>query len=487
MSLDKKQKSSIFKISSKYIVSILAAYLVLCGVLYFLMGSRLHTRASKGNLNFANGIIYGAEIRDEHSVEQKFVSKIDRITDYSVTFGTYGRKNDSKIRIELYDTTTSALLHYIEVNTADIYDGVPYHISVKEPISNTFGHVLSIKITPIDATSGGSVAPLFGENSNDKIGRVYQDSQLMENYSLCYSINGIDKVWTGLHYKELVAFGAVIIILTILILCSRYQKGKKVMILDAVASLKKYKFLIKQLISRDFKTKYKRSVLGVLWSFLNPFLTMTVQYFIFSTLFKSDIPHYHIYLLIGIIVFNFFSEVCNMCMMAILGNASLITKVYIPKYIYPFTRALSSSINFLISLIPLFIMIILSGLPFSKSYLLIVFPIICLFFFSLGVGMTLCTSMVFFRDTQFLWNVLNMIWMYATPLFYPITIIPESIRFVLYLNPLYYIVTFMRTCIIDGVSPEPMMYVCCAVFSLISLAIGTFVFKKNQDKFIFNI
>ena len=183
------------------------------------------------------------------------------------------------------------------------------------------------------------------------------------------------------------------------------------------------------------------------WSFLNPLLTMCVQYFVFSTLFKSDIPNYAVYLLIGIVTFNFFSEACGMALGSIVGNAPLITKVYMPKYIYP----MSSVVNLGISLIPLFLVSTLTGVPFNKSVFLSLYFLCCVIIFSLGLGLLLSTSMVIFRDTQFLWGVLSMIWMYATPIFYPESILPEEFRFMLNINPIYHFLRNTRICILDGI------------------------------------
>ena len=235
---------------------------------------------------------------------------------------------------------------------------------------------------------------------------------------------------------------------------------------------------------RDFKTKYKRSVLGVFWSFLNPLLTMCVQYFVFSMIFKSDIPYYAVYLLIGIVTFNFFSEACGMALSSIVGNAPLITKVYMPKYIYPLTRVMSSIINLGISLIPLFLVSILTGVPFKKSVVLSLYFLWCIIIFSLGLGLFLSTSMVFFRDTQFLWGVLSMIWMYATPIFYPESILPDNFKLILKINPLYHFLKNIRICILDGISPEPVAYVGCILIALLALVIGSLVFWKNQDRFL---
>ena len=248
--------------------------------------------------------------------------------------------------------------------------------------------------------------------------------------------------------------------------------------------LTKYRFLIKQLVNRDFKTKYKRSVLGVFWSFLNPLLTMVVQYIVFSNLFRFDIENYPVYLLTGILMFNYFNEACSLTLMSIVSNASLITKVYVPKYIYPLTRVMSSFINLLISMIPLALVVAISGLRPTACIFLAIIPVLCIAVFCLGLGMLLATSMVFFQDTQFLWGVVSMIWMYLTPIFYPASILPDSFRWIIDVNPLYYFIDFMRTCIITGMSPEPRVYLMCILWAAAMLLLGTQVFRRNQDKFI---
>lgn len=278
--------------------------------------------------------------------------------------------------------------------------------------------------------------------------------------------------------------GAVILAAVLLMLLRKHKTGKKSLILNAMLAMRRYRFLIKQLVDRDFKAKYKRSILGVFWSFLNPLLNMIVQYVVFSNMFKFDISYFPVYLLCGNVIFNYFSESCGMALTSIVGNADLIKKVYVPKYIYPLTRIMSSLINMLISLIPLAAVALISGLLPNRTYLLLPFPLICLALFCLGLGMLLASAMVFFRDIQFLWGVLTTIWMYLTPIFYPITALPDNIQAIVKLNPLYFFVTFLRSCVIDGLSPEPMRYVQCAMVALVTLAVGAFVFKKSQDNFV---
>lgn len=255
-------------------------------------------------------------------------------------------------------------------------------------------------------------------------------------------------------------------------------------ILNAVRAVRRYRFLISQMVARDFKTKYKRSVLGVFWSFLNPLLTMSVYYFIFSTLFKSDVKNFAVYLMLGIVSFNFFNEACGMTLRAIVDNASLITKVYVPKYIYPMARIVSSAVNLLISLAPLIIIAALTGLEFHLSAFLSAYFLICLVIFSMGMSLMLSALMVFFRDIQFLWGILSMIWMQASAIFYPESILPDRFRIVLQINPLYHFIKNIRICVLDGVSPDPLNYLICLSIALFMLFIGACVFKKLQDRFV---
>jgi len=264
-----------------------------------------------------------------------------------------------------------------------------------------------------------------------------------------------------------------------------FQAGKMTQSLRIIQAIHRYWFVMSQMISRDFKTKYKRSALGVFWSFLNPLLTMIVQYIVFSTLFKSDIPYFSVYLMSGIVFFSFFSEATNMGLLSISGNASLLTKVYIPKYIFPLSRVLSSGINFLFSLIPLLLIILLSGLSITRAYLLLPFTFLSILSLNIGVSLLLATFMTFFRDMQFLWNVLLTMIMYLTPIFYPESILPKALLFVVKCNPMYHVLRLVRSILIDGASPEPKAYLLCFASCIIPLVVGAYVFKKNQNKFVF--
>ena len=259
------------------------------------------------------------------------------------------------------------------------------------------------------------------------------------------------------------------------------------MISKMINTYGKYGFLLSQLIERDFKTRYRRSVLGILWSLLNPLLIMIVQYLVFSTLFRFDIPNYAVYLLSGIVMFNYMAEATSQSMTCIIQNASLINKVYIPKYIYPLSRVLSSGVNFLFSLLALYIVVIANGITINISHLSMLFIIICLLFFVLGVSLFLASVMVFFRDTQFLYSIVITIWTYLTPIFYPESILPGYMSRVMEFNPMYHFIRFVRFIILEGGIPDPKAWLYCALFATISLMIGLYVFKRTQNKFILSL
>lgn len=257
--------------------------------------------------------------------------------------------------------------------------------------------------------------------------------------------------------------------------------------MNYINEYKKYKFLLQQLVARDFKSKYKRSILGILWSLLNPLLLMMVQYIVFSALFRFDIQYYPVYLLIGIVMFNFFSEATGQALVSITGNAGLITKVNVPKYIFPVSKVLSSCINLGFSLVVLIPMILIAGIPVTPKYFLLPFGVVNLIVFTVGFSLILSSVMVFFRDTQFLYGVMIMLWMYLTPIFYPEDIIGPRFEWMLQLNPLYHFIRYTRNIILDDSIPTLRAHIFCIIFAFGMLLIGKYVFNKVKDRFIFNL
>lgn len=248
-----------------------------------------------------------------------------------------------------------------------------------------------------------------------------------------------------------------------------------------------YKPLLKELVSRDLKVKYRRSFLGYIWSLLNPLLMMCVMTYVFSEIFKSSIPNFPLYLISGQTLWNFFNESTNMSMHSVIHNGSLIKKVYIPKFIFPISRVLSSFVTMSFSLMAIVIVILFTKATVYWTVLLFWIPLVFLFVFCCGVGLVLAALATYFRDITHLYGVLTLAWMYATPVFYDVSILPENVRATIGMNPMYYFITFFRSLILYGQIPSWDVWIFCFFSSLVALVIGLWVFMKLQRNFILYI
>ena len=258
---------------------------------------------------------------------------------------------------------------------------------------------------------------------------------------------------------------------------------------NVVTNLKKYMFLLQQLVSRDFKVKYKRSILGVVWSLLYPLLTMAVMAIVFSNVFKFSTPgvSYLAYLLSGLVMFNYFSEASNLAMSSVVANFSLLNKIYIPKYIFPLSKCLFVGINFLLTLIPLYVVLFATGTGINIYHIFLPYAFLCLFMFTLGMGFILSAVTVFLRDMFYIYGIVIMMWTYLTPIMYDISTISPTLQPFLKLNPLYHYINFAREIILYGRIPQPFTWLTCIGSAVIVLLIGVIVFKKTQDKFIYYV
>lgn len=251
-----------------------------------------------------------------------------------------------------------------------------------------------------------------------------------------------------------------------------------------LADFKRFTPLLRELVSRDIKVRYRHSVLGVIWTVLNPLLMMVVISFVFSTLFKQSIPNFPIYYLSGSVLFSFFSESTTNGLHAIIVNAPLIKKVYIPQYMFPLSNVLSALVNLGFSLAAMLLMMIFTGAPFFPTLLLIPIPVFYTFIFSVGFALLLSALTVFFRDIAHFYGVLILAWTYATPIFYPESILPETALKLERFNPLYHLISFMRRLVLEGRFPGWKENLCCFLIGLGTLALGLLVFRKKQDKFV---
>lgn len=472
---------------------VVAVYLVLAAVFFWIGGEQLRFQDTETTAVSAAQSV--GELTRGMELRQPFFAPEGKLTGISMRFSTYDRVNTCHVQVDIEDETGTVLAQ-AAVDGADLADNAVRVLPLAQPAALRTGERYYLVVRSPDGTPGNGVTVWTGNAMEAGRGQVALDipdqerllvNGVTQEGMLSYTLLSRTELWFGRYYWPLAAGAGALLVGCCLWLLHTAKRGKHTAALRVLEAFRKYSYLMKQLIARDFKTKYKRSVLGVLWSFLNPLLTMLVQYIVFSTLFRSDIDNFPLYLLTGIVCFNFFNEACGMGLQSITGNASLITKVYVPKYIYPVSRVLSSMVNLLLSLIPLLLVMLVTRTPLRPAVLLLPFGIACLVAFSIGMSFILSTAMVFFRDTQFLWGVVSMLWMYATPIFYPESIIPGQFMALYKCNPLYHIIRFIRIILIQGVSPEPKAYGLCLLASFVPLLVGAVVFKRNQDKFVLNL
>ena len=249
-----------------------------------------------------------------------------------------------------------------------------------------------------------------------------------------------------------------------------------------------YKDLIKELVSRDIKLKYRRSFLGYIWSVLNPLLIMIVMTVVFSAMFKRNIENYPVYLLCGRMLYEFMTTSTNGAMRSVTGNASLLKKTYIPKYIFTLAKVTSCLIDFIFSLGALFIVMLATGVTFHWQILMIPLVILQIYIFCCGLGFLLAQLHVFFRDIRYIYKAVTTAWMYLTPIFYPLEQLPDIVQLLIKsVNPMYYYVAQFRDMVLYGQVPGPRIFWGGWIFAFVMLFIGVWSFKKNKDKFILYI
>lgn len=476
---------------SKRLMAIWAAcYWILAVTIYLVAGQHFHYTAVTSDALSATTTV--GELVDGLTITQRLIAPAESLTGFDLMAATYGRSNTGTLHA-VFTNNAGEVVAAKDIDIATLPESKYFTISLDSVAQVQAGDPLTLTLTTTGCMPGNAITIYCGDTIVAGRFDIVQSISEPDRYTingvpgagkLCVKVNCIR---TLTFYRDywLIIGGAFAALALLCLYWWRGAKDGRNNPLVAVCMLfTRYGFLIRQLVSRDFKTKYKRSALGMAWSFLNPLLTMSVQYVVFSTLFQSDIPNYPVYLLSGIVFFNFFNEAVSMGMTSITGNASLIKKVYMPKYIYPVSRILSSLVNFALAIIPLLLVMLITGTAFTPALLLLIFDMLCLLGFVTGMSLLLTTAMTFFQDTQFLWGVVSMMWMYLTPLFYPESIIPTQFLTIYHMNPMYQYITFARICIIDGVSPEPMAYLWCILSSVVVLGLGILTFKRHQDKFV---
>lgn len=264
----------------------------------------------------------------------------------------------------------------------------------------------------------------------------------------------------------------------------------------AKTELQKDIFILKQLVGKDFKIKYRRSFLGVAWSVLNPLLMMIVMAIVFTTIFAqgrngSVTPEmYPLYLIVGNVTFAVMSDSTSQALSSIIQASSLLKKVKVHRFVFPVQKVLFSLVNFAFSLIAVAIVMLWFHVVPTWHLLLLPVCLILLMFFCMGVGLLLSAATVFFRDVMHLWSVVLTAWTYFTPIFWTTDFIlkmPHILRVLMYANPMYNYLQFMRDIFLFQTCPTPLEFGLCVAWAAIAMAIGYTVFHKNEHKFILYI
>ena len=247
------------------------------------------------------------------------------------------------------------------------------------------------------------------------------------------------------------------------------------------------KFLFSELVKRDFKKKYKRTYLGMVWSVLSPLLTLLVMRIVFTSFFGRETEHYTTFLFCGNIVFSFFNESTGGGMSALMANSSIFSKINVPKYLFVLSKNVSSLINFGLTFVVFLIFCIIDGVSFTPTFLLLIIPILCLIIFNIGIGMILSALFIFFRDIQYLWSVFTMLLMYMSAIFYDISVYEKWVQNLFLINPIFVYIKYFRIAVIDGGVPSLLMHALAVGYALLAIGIGTLIYKKCNHKFLYYV
>ena len=254
-----------------------------------------------------------------------------------------------------------------------------------------------------------------------------------------------------------------------------------------IVRIKKYSFMFEELVKRDFKQKYKRTVFGAGWSVLNPLLTLLIMRVVFTQFFGRNIEHYTIYLFCGTLVFAYYRESTHTGMNSLFLNAHIFSKINVPKYMFLLSKNVSSFINFSLTLLVFLLFCAIDHIHFGFHLLMLIFPVLCLTVFNIGVGLVLSALFMFFRDIGYIYEVFLTLLNYVSAIFYSVDNYPETIQRLFYLNPVYCYIKYFRTVVINGSIPSFKYHLLCVFYALFFAVLGGWIYKKNNQKFLYYI
>ncbi|HZN10128.1 MAG TPA: ABC transporter permease [Blastocatellia bacterium] len=258
---------------------------------------------------------------------------------------------------------------------------------------------------------------------------------------------------------------------------------------EEFSALWRYRDLLAQLVARNIKTRYKRSVLGIVWTMLNPLLMMLVLTGVFSGIFRFSLQFefYAVYALAGLIVWNFFAQTTSHAMSELLWGSNLLHRIYVPRAIFAATALGTGLVNLLLSLVPLLVVMVITGVPLRPSLLFLPVPILLTAMFALGMSLILSRLAVYFADVLEMYQILLTVWMYLTPIVYPKEIIPVQHRWLFNLNPMYHLLELFRAPIYVGWLAGPKTVAAAAAAAVVTLAVGWWTFTRKADELAYRV
>lgn len=251
--------------------------------------------------------------------------------------------------------------------------------------------------------------------------------------------------------------------------------------------ISRYRFLFEELVKRDFKKKYKRTILGMGWSMLSPLLMLLVMKIVFENFFGRTVNHYTTYLFCGLLTFQWFSESTNAGMRSLFGNAGIFSKVNVPKYLFLFSSNVQVFVNFVLTLCIFFVFCAIDQIEFTWRFLLLIYPVATLLVFNIGVGMVLSALFVFFRDIDYLWSVVTQLVMYGSAIFYSTEGFAPKLQLVFAVNPIYRHIAYIREVVLGGTVPSLATHLTLLGFALAAFGAGAFMYKHYNTKFLYYV
>ena len=454
------------------------------GVIYYLIGYQNLRTVSYSEVQGISASQVGAALTDGVTVDQSYTVHADYMDGVTLRFGTYA------------DTLTQGVIHVsflsgdeelasasLDATSLSDNEDVFFDFGQEIPITRGGTYIIRVWETEVGDTQAAAIWTTdAGDGTSLSVSGSPMDD-VMIYFVPSESREGHFNAWFGGVFA-----GLLILFVCVCLVSMRHEaRDEKTPLTEIVHIFDQYSFLLRQLIDKEFAVKYRRSYLGIVWVVLNPLLTMILMSAVFSTIFRQSIENFPVYLIVGQVAFNFFNEATNNSLPTIVNSSSMIKKIYVPKYIFPLSKVMFSFVNYVITFIPVALVMIFYHIVPTINLLYLPLIMLALFMFSLGVSFILSTAMVFMRDTQYLYGLVTTLLSFLTPIFYSIDNFDATKRFIMSLNPLYQYLSIVRTCVFYGQTPTVQSVLICLVLGIVFLWIGIEYFFRKQDKFILYI